>query len=94
MNKLSNLAAVLLISVLLALPALAAKSEENPPVQPPTQAAEQTAEQAAEQAKADEAANDPHQSDAFKRQQEYMQKREAMRKHRDDALKIREQNAQ
>jgi hypothetical protein len=88
MHKLTNLAAVLLLSTLLALPSWAAKTEENPPVQPPSQ----TAEQAAEQAKVDAAANDPHQSDAFKRQQEYMQKREAMRKHRDEALKVREQN--
>lgn len=94
MKTLINLTAVLLLSVLLVLPVSAQTTEgKNPSQSPAPQPAEQAAEPAQENDLVnEEVADDPHQSDAFKRQQEYFQKREAMKKHRDEALKIREQN--
>ncbi|TLM65235.1 MAG: hypothetical protein FDZ69_10780 [Deltaproteobacteria bacterium] len=86
MKRLTTLAAALLVSLLLALPAWAAPPEQKPAGQLPPQAQ-------AGQANAAEA-GDPHQGAAFKRQQSYMQKREAMKKHRDEALKIRENNVE
>jgi len=80
MKRLMTMAAVLLLSALLAMPALAAPQEKNVPKPLP------------EQAQASEAAQDAHETEAFKRQQATVEKREAMRARRDEALKVRERN--
>ena len=80
MKKLMTLSATLLLSALLALPVLAADAKEKTPKQVP------------EQAQAAEVAKDPHESEAFKRQQAYWEKRAAMKQRSDDAMKVREQN--
>lgn len=77
MKRLTTLAAVFLLSVLLAMPTVAATPKAKSPEQRPEQA---------------EAARDAHESEAFKRQQAYVKKREAMKQRRDEALKIRERN--
>ncbi len=78
MKQLITLAIVLLLSSLLVLPALADQPKET--------AAQQLPEQAMENQQ------DPHKSEAFKRQQTYQEKRKAMRERRDEALKIRNKN--
>ena len=60
----------------LALPALAADQEKKTPVP----------------AAVVETAQDPHESEAFKQQKAYREKREAMKQRRDEALKVRERN--
>ena len=80
MKRLMTMAAVLLLSTLLALPALAAPQAKDVPKPLP------------EQAQANEAAQDAHETAAFKRQQATVEKREAMRERRDEALKVRERN--
>lgn len=82
MKRLATLSTVFILSALLALPALAAKKEANAPKQLPEQAAP------AAEAALDEA----HQSEAFKRQQAYQEKREEMKARRDEAMKLREKN--
>ena len=96
MKPLTIAAIGLLLCALLVLPALAEKKGHTPPTLPaqaaaPAQDPGQPA--AADPAPAVEGAQDPHQSDAFLRQQAYQQKREEMKRRRDEALKIREQNA-
>lgn len=86
MKRLMTLTAVFLLSVLLAMPSLAAQSEQKAPTQPPEQAQNDGT------VKTPDEARDPHQSPAFKRQQTYQEKREAMKQRRDEALKIRERN--
>lgn len=86
MKQLITLTIVLLLSTLLALPALAAQPKNQVP------------QQASEQAKSIDPAQtvgkkkDPHKSEGFKRQQTYQEKRKAMKDRRDAALKVREQN--
>jgi hypothetical protein len=82
MNRIVTLTTVLLLSILLALPALAEKSGEKTPQQLPGQAAPV----------ADAAVDEAHQSEAFKRQQAYQLQREEMKARRDEAMKIRERN--
>jgi hypothetical protein len=79
------LTTVLLLSALLAMPVLAAPPEGKGPQQLPEQAADRAKE-------VTEAAPEAYESEAFKRQQEYIEQREAMKARRDEALKIREQN--
>lgn len=79
MKRLTTLAATLLLSCLLALPALAV-GQGNPTKQSPRK------EQKLEHAKSVD------ESKAFKRQKGYVQKREAMKQRRDLALEIRESN--
>lgn len=81
MKRLTMLAAMLFLSALLVLPALAAKQEKPAP-----------GKQLPEQAQAIEQAQDPHQSAVFKRQQAYQEKRKAMKAMRDRALEVRERN--
>lgn len=80
MKRLMTLSATLLLSALLALPVLAANEQEKPPKQLP------------EQAQAAEVAKDPHETEAFKRQQAYVEERAAMKQRSDAAIKVREQN--
>jgi len=80
MKKLMTLSATLLLSALLALPVMAADAQEKTPKQLP------------EQAQASEVAKDPHESEAFKRQQAYWEQRAAMKQRTDAAVKVREQN--
>lgn len=80
MKRLTTLTTVFLLSALLAMPALAATPKAKFPEQRP------------ELPEAAEVARDAHESEAFKRQQAYIEKREAMKQRRDEALKVRERN--
>ena len=85
MKRLMTLTIVLLLSVLLTLPALAVPTEEKVLQPLPEQAAVQPQEVTAE-------TTDAHETEAFKRQQTYIEQREVMKARRDEAMKIREQN--
>jgi hypothetical protein len=85
MKKLMTMTIVLLLSVLLALPALAVKPEEN--------AAPEQAQDGG-QGKGEKVAKDPHESAAFKRQQATVKQREDMKARRDAGMKVRERNVE
>lgn len=100
MKKSILLATAIVTSALWAGLALAVNVTPTPapdgtaPVVDPAAAPPAGGDGATPEAGATAIAQDPaHQSDAFLRQKAYLEKREEMKRRRDEALKIREQNA-